>query len=54
MTGAARVPEQGWTTERFLTIDQHEFGDAWRYELVDGRIVRTPRLRRSMAPSWPG
>ena len=39
MAGAACVPEQGWTAERFLTTDQHEFGDAWRYELVDGRIV---------------
>jgi Uma2 family endonuclease len=39
MTGAAHVPKQGWTAERFLTTDQHEFGDAWRYELVDGRIV---------------
>ncbi len=39
MTGAARVPKQGWTAERFLTTGQHEFGDAWRYELVDRRIV---------------
>ncbi len=39
MTVAQRVAEQGWTAERFLTTDQHEFGDAWRYELVDGRIV---------------
>jgi Putative restriction endonuclease len=27
------------TAERYLTTDQHEFGDAWRYELIDGRIV---------------
>ncbi len=39
MTVAQRVAEQGWTAERFLITDQHEFGDAWRYELVDGRIV---------------
>jgi Uma2 family endonuclease len=28
-----------WTAEEFLATDQHEFGDAWRYELVDGQIV---------------
>ena len=28
-----------WTAEEFLATDQSEFGDAWRYELVDGRIV---------------
>jgi Uma2 family endonuclease len=28
-----------WTAEEFLTTDQCEFGDAWRYELVDGEIV---------------
>jgi Uma2 family endonuclease len=39
MTVALRMPEQGWTAERFLATDQHAFGDAWRYELVDGRIV---------------
>ena len=39
MTVAQRIPEQEWTTERFLATDQHMFGDAWRYELVDGRIV---------------
>jgi Uma2 family endonuclease len=39
MTVAQRVAEQSWTAERFLTTDQHEFGDAWRYELIDGRIV---------------
>ncbi len=27
------------TAEEFLARDQKEFGDAWRYELVDGRIV---------------
>ena len=28
-----------WTAEEFLRTDQREFGDAWRYELVDGRVV---------------
>ena len=39
MTVAPRIPEQDWTAERFLETDQHEFGNAWRYELVGGRIV---------------
>ena len=39
MTVALRIPEKGWTAEAFLATDQHVFGDAWRYELVDGRIV---------------
>lgn len=39
MTAALRVTEQNWTAESFLATDQHVFGDAWRYELVDGRIV---------------
>lgn len=28
-----------WTAEAFLVTDQHEFGNAWRYELVDGEVV---------------
>ncbi|MBV9251543.1 MAG: Uma2 family endonuclease [Acetobacteraceae bacterium] len=28
-----------WTADEFLQTDQREFGDAWRYELVDGQIV---------------
>jgi Uma2 family endonuclease len=39
MTVAQRIPEQDWTAKRFLETDQHEFGNAWRYELVGGRIV---------------
>ncbi len=39
MTVALRVPAEGWTAERFLATDQHEFGDAWRYELVEGQII---------------
>ncbi len=39
MTVARRIPDQEWTAELFLVTDQHVFGDAWRYELVDGRIV---------------
>ena len=42
MTIAQRIAEQDWTAERFLKTDQHEFGDAWRYELV-GRPYRRPR-----------
>ena len=39
MTVALRSPEETWTAERFLATDQRAFGDAWRYELVDGRVV---------------
>jgi Uma2 family endonuclease len=28
-----------WSADEFLRTDQHEFGGAWRYELVDGDIV---------------
>ncbi len=28
-----------WDADEFLQTDQHEFGDAWRYELVDGEVV---------------
>jgi Uma2 family endonuclease len=28
-----------WTAEDFLAATQSRFGDAWRYELIDGRIV---------------
>lgn len=28
-----------WTAAEFLATDQHEFGDAWRYELVDGVVI---------------
>ena len=28
-----------WTAEKFISTDQHRFGDAWRYELVDGEII---------------
>jgi Uma2 family endonuclease len=38
MAAAERL-RQLWTAEDFLATDQHEFGDAWRYELVDGEIV---------------
>ncbi len=38
MDDAARVAG-GWTADEFLRTDQSEFGDAWRYELVDGAIV---------------
>jgi Uma2 family endonuclease len=38
MDVAERV-RTAWTAEEFLATDQDEFGDAWRYELVDGRII---------------
>jgi Uma2 family endonuclease len=31
--------ERSWTADEFLATDQHDFGDDWRYELIDGRIV---------------
>ena len=31
--------ERAWTAASFLATDQGELGPAWRYELVDGRIV---------------
>ena len=34
-----RGSDRVWTAEEFLATDQCEFGDAWRYELVDGVIV---------------
>lgn len=31
--------EKQWSADEFVVTDQHLFGDAWRYELVDGVIV---------------
>ena len=31
--------ETVWTAEAFLRTDQSAFGDAWRYELVDGQVI---------------
>jgi Uma2 family endonuclease len=31
-----------WTADEFLKADQYEFGPAWRYELVEGRIIAHP------------
>ncbi|MGH7155153.1 MAG: Uma2 family endonuclease, partial [Acetobacteraceae bacterium] len=28
-----------WAADEFLKTDQYEFGSAWRYELVEGRII---------------
>jgi len=28
-----------WTADEFVVQDQHDFGDAWRYELVEGQIL---------------
>jgi len=36
---SAELKQRVWTAEEFLATDQHEFGDAWRYDLVDGAIV---------------
>jgi len=38
MTVALRL-EKAWTADEFIAQDQHDFGDAWRYELVDGQIL---------------
>ncbi len=38
MTIALR-PEKAWTADEFIVQDQHDFGDAWRYELVGGQIL---------------
>jgi Uma2 family endonuclease len=39
MDNTARVAGSGWTADAFLRTEQCEFGDAWRYELIDGEIV---------------
>ncbi len=31
--------DRAWTAEDFIATDQHRFGDAWRYELVNGQVV---------------
>ena len=39
MVNTARVGGDAWTADAFLRADQSIFGNAWRYELVDGEIV---------------
>jgi Uma2 family endonuclease len=39
MSTLVRTTDEAWTADEFLRTDQHEFGDAWRYELVEGMIV---------------
>src|SRR5208282_4770703 len=39
MGDLARMAGKVWTADEFLRTDQREFGDAWRYELIDGEIV---------------
>lgn len=39
METAERASSRYWTAEAFLAADQREFGDAWRYELVDGVVI---------------
>lgn len=31
--------KKAWTADEFVVQDQHDFGDAWRYELVDGEVL---------------
>lgn len=38
MTVALKL-DRRWTADEFMVTDQEVFGDAWRYELVDGRII---------------
>jgi Uma2 family endonuclease len=38
MDTADRI-DVAWTADAFLASDQHIFGDAWRYELVNGKIL---------------
>jgi Uma2 family endonuclease len=38
MPHIARIPSS-LTADEFLATDQHTFGAAWRYELVDGEII---------------
>ena len=37
--GSSALMERVWTADEFLATDQALFGDAWRYELVEGVIV---------------
>ncbi len=39
MGTSARATNEAWTADAFLRTDQHAFGDAWRYELIEGVIV---------------
>ena len=39
MSATTHGSDRVWTAEAFLAADQHQFGDAWRYERVDGAIV---------------
>jgi Uma2 family endonuclease len=41
MTYTARIPSQ-LTADQFLGTDQSTFGNAWRYELVEGEIIGHP------------
>ena len=36
---AITISERQWTADEFMVTDQRVFGDAWRYELVEGQIV---------------
>jgi len=39
MMSATAPTGRFWTADEFLKTDQYEFGSAWRYELVEGRII---------------
>jgi Uma2 family endonuclease len=39
MDTAERAGGKIWTADAFLATDQRGFGDAWRYELVDGHVI---------------
>lgn len=47
--------QASWTAEAFLIAEQESFGPAWRYELVDGRIVghAAPTPAHGAILSWP-
>jgi Uma2 family endonuclease len=39
MSIARFAPDHVWTAEALLATDQHDLGDAWRHELVNGAVV---------------
>jgi hypothetical protein len=51
MDNAARVAGSGWMADAFLRTDQREFGDAWHYDVLMVRSLRTRRKPWIMPPS---
>ena len=39
MNTVGQATGRAWTADEFLAAEQGQFGDAWRYELVDGRVI---------------